>query len=251
MLAAIDHTDLGTLLAFALQPNQRPGRSPEYRRVLGRYRTETDFRDAMDALLIGLRSTVLSDGAFGLALGVEADSPFAFRYTDMPRTETREGRLLAGLVLVGLAAWAFPNAAELDDDRVRRVPDVEFEAWLRETCERLRSHDAAGEEIPDTGLDEAWRVYAAKRSTIVGERGRGANRLSPKCTLYWVRNVLGWMTEQGLARPDLSGGEGNWTLTERFRTQVKDFAAHRAYTHLAALRRAEYPAGADSEETQR
>lgn len=238
MLTAADHTDLGTLLGFALAPNQRPGRSPDYRRVLSRYRTEPDFRTAMDALLVGLRATVLSDGSFGLALGVEADSPFAFRYADLPRTETREGRLLAGLVLVGLAAWAFPTPAELEDDRVRRVPDVEFEAWLRETCERLRSHDAAGEAIPDTGLNEAWRVYAGMRATIVGDRGRGANRLSPKCTLYWVRTVLGWMTEQGLARADTSAGEGNWTLTERFRIQVKDFAGQRAYAYLAAQARA-------------
>ena len=54
MLAATDHTDLGSLLAFALQPTQRPGRSPEYRRVLGRYRTESEFRVATDAVLHGL-----------------------------------------------------------------------------------------------------------------------------------------------------------------------------------------------------
>lgn len=44
-----DHTDIGTLIAYALQPTQRPGRSQEYRRVLGRYRTESDFRIAIRA----------------------------------------------------------------------------------------------------------------------------------------------------------------------------------------------------------
>jgi hypothetical protein len=65
-----DHVDIGVLLAWALRPNQRPGRSPEYQRVLDRYRTVAEFRAAADAVPHGLGATVLSDGDFGLVLGV-------------------------------------------------------------------------------------------------------------------------------------------------------------------------------------
>lgn len=247
MLTTDDHTDLGALIAFAVQPTLRPGRSAEYRRVLVRYRTEPDFRSATNAVLHGLGARPLSDGEFGLVLGITPESPFSFRYNDLPHTATRQGRLLAGLVLVGLAAWAFPNPADLEDPRPRHVPEVEFETWLRETCGRLRSTDAAGEAIPEEGLDAAWRVYLDMPITMVGDKGRGTGRLSPKCTLYWVRAVLGWLGEQGMARQDQTGdgGPATWSLTERFRIHVVDMAAEPAYRYLAALGRGDVPGPAD------
>ena len=85
MLTETDHTDIGTLIGFALQPNQRPGRSPEYRRVLGRYRAEAEFRTATDAVLFGLHVRTLSDGDFGLVLGVTPESPAPTElYKDLP-----------------------------------------------------------------------------------------------------------------------------------------------------------------------
>jgi len=230
-----DHTDIGTLLAYALQPTQRPGRSHEYRRVLARYRTESDFRIATDSVLHGLHTRVLSDGDFGLVLGVSPESPFAFRVSDMPNAATRTGRLMAGLVLVGIAAYAYPTPADLEEERIRRVSDIEFEQWMRSACEQMQVRDTAGEPVPDDGLDEAWRAYHEMPSTLVGEKGRASGRLSPKCTLYWVRNVLGWLVEQGMARADSTGG--TWMLTERFRIQVKDMASEPAYAFLADLAR--------------
>jgi hypothetical protein len=46
----------------------------------------------------------------------------------------------------------------------------------------------------------------------------------------WVRNVLGWLVEQGMARADSTGG--TWMLTERFRIRVKDMASEPAYAFL-------------------
>lgn len=237
MLTQNDHTDLGALLAFALQPTLRPGRSPEYRRVLGRYRTEPDFKTATDSVLVGLNARVLADGDMGLVLGVEPESPFAFRYSDVPHTTTRDGRLIAGLLIVGIAAYTYPAPEDLESDRIRHLADVEFEAWMRAACERLRVRDAAGEVIPEDGMDEAWRVYVNMPSRMVGDRGRGANRLSSKCTLYWVRAIMAWLVEQGLARANTTAGDNNWTLTERFRVHVRDMASEHAYSHLARITR--------------
>jgi hypothetical protein len=79
-----DHADIGTLLAWALRPAQRPGRNPEYQRVLARYRTEHEFKSAADAVLYGLGAEPLSAGDFGLILGIAPESPLAFRVSDMP-----------------------------------------------------------------------------------------------------------------------------------------------------------------------
>jgi hypothetical protein len=235
-LTHTDHTDIGILVAFAIRPTQRPGRNPDYQRVLGRYRTELDFKTATNAILHGLGAQVLSDGDFGLILAVEPESPLAFRISDMPYTGKPENKLLAGLVLTGLVAFAYPSTEELDDDRVRHISARDFDAWLRELCERLRSHDAAGDVIPEEGLDEAWRVYLGLPSVHYGDAGRGSGKLTSRCTRYWVQTILTWLTGQGMARVDASA-EDTWTLTERFRVHAKEIALERAYTFIAELHR--------------
>lgn len=229
-----DYSDVGVLISYSLQPNRRPS-GDEYRRTLDRYRAEPSFRQAVDGVLGGLGARVLSDGDFGLIVGVVPESPFAFRLGDMPRTQDEEGRLLAGFVLIGLAAFAFPTAEELAEQRVRQLHDIEFEAWLRSACGQLDTRTSAGEVIPEEGLDQAWRIYLDMQATT--ERVRGANRMSPKTTLYWVRNTLSWLADHGMARPDTTAGEGHWTLTERFRVQVADMGAGSAYEYLRELER--------------
>lgn len=231
-----DHVDIGALVAWALRPAQRPGRHQEYQRLLLRFRTEPEFRSAASAVLHGLGAQVLSDGDFGLILGVAPESPLVFRLSDMPNVTDPEHRLLAGLILTGLVAYAYPSAQELEDDRVRHVPAPEFDAWLRDLCERLRSHDAAGEVIPEEGLNAAWRVYLGMASVEYGKAGRSAGRLTTRCTRYWVEAILTWLAAQGMARPDDSAPDA-WTLTERFRVHAAELALERAYTFLADLRR--------------
>jgi hypothetical protein len=238
-----DHTDIGTLVAWALRPAQRPGRNPDYQRVLSRYRTELEFKTATNAVLHGLGAQVLSDGDFGLIVGVTPESPLAFRISDMPNTGKAENKILAGLVLTGLVAFAYPSAQELEDDRVRHISARDLDTWLRELCERLRSHDAAGEIIPEEGLDAAWRIYLDMPSVHYGEQGRSLGKLTSKCTRYWVQSIFTWLTGQGMARPDVSA-EIAWTLTERFRVHAREIALEHAYTFIAELRRgADLPPG--------
>lgn len=235
-LTDTDHTDMGILLAWAMRPAQRPGRNPEYSRVLRRYRGELEFRTALDAVLLGLGARVLSDGDFGLILGVETESPLAFHISDFPYAGKAENRLLAGLVLTGLAAYAYPSADELEDDRVRHVSAREFEPWLRGLCEQLRTHDAAGEIIPEEGLDGAWRTYLDMPPIVVGKQGRASGKFTSACTRYWIDTILTWLGGQGMARPDTTA-DGAWTLTERFRIHAKEIAMERAYTYIADIRR--------------
>jgi hypothetical protein len=148
------------------------------------------------------------------------------------RTPRTEGRLLSGLILVAIAAYIYPNPHDLDDTLTRRLDAIDFEAWLRAACERLKTKDGSGEVIPEQGLDDAWRVYLAMPATMVGDRGRGSGRLSPACTAYWVRRVAAWLVDQGMAKD-----AEVWTLTERFRVHVRDMASEPAYRMLADIAR--------------
>jgi hypothetical protein len=228
-----DHVDIGVLVAWALRPNQRPGRSPEYQRVLDRYRTVAEFRAAADAVMHGLGAEVLSDGDFGLVLGVVPESPLAFRITDMQGLYKSDHKVLAGLILTGLAAFAYPSAQELDEDRLRPVAVADFDTWLRDLCERLRSHDAGGEVIPEEGLDAAWRIYLAMPPL---DRSEATGQPTSKCTRYWIRKMLTWLGGQGMARLDPLADD-TWTLTERFRIHAREIALERAYSFIAELGR--------------
>jgi hypothetical protein len=236
MLTAQDYTDIGTLLSFALQPTKRPS-SDDYKRTLARYRSEVEFRDAMNGVLDGLSVKAVADSDFGLFLGVEPESPFAFRMSDMPSSQKPEQRLLWGLVLLGVAAYAYSTAADLEEERVRYVNETDFEAWLRSRCEQMRSREGVGEVVPEEGMEQAWRIFADMPTVFKADRGTLANRLSPKSTMYWVHHALSWLSDQGMARTDRSAGTGTWALTERFRVMVKEMAAERAYTYLRDLDR--------------
>lgn len=240
MLTTNDYIEVGTLIAFAVQPTKRLSDS-EYRRTLGRYRAEPLFKDAVDGILEGLSMQVLSDGDYGLILGTRDESPFAFRAGDMPRSQEPQHRLLNGLVLAGLAAFAFSSTEELEESRVRPVNENEFEQWLRVTCRKLQSKDAAGEVIPEEGLDHAWRLFDELQTD--SRPNRSAGRRSMNCTLYWVHNVLSWLSDHGMARSDTIAGEGHWQLTERFRIQVRHMGAGAAYEYLQGLHPA--PASTD------
>ncbi len=233
-VTAPDLRDVGILISCALRPKNRPAADPIYREVLGRYRTEPDFRNATIYVLDGMDLQVLSEAAeLGLILGPRRESLFAARLSDVPNVAGVEQRLLVGLITAGVAAYAFPTADAFDDDRVRWVRVADLERFLRETCESLKRDAEA--PLDDEGLEEAWRVYERMPAVHRPEKGRTAGRLSPSCTTYWVGNVLAWLTDQGMARPADRGAD-TYQLLERFRVQVREMAGHEAYRLLAEAR---------------
>lgn len=235
-LSQRDLADVGVLIGCGLRPKLRPGADSDYRQLLGRYRTDTEFRNAVDGVLEGLDVQVLSESDLGLVLGVRRESVFAYRISDLPNVGTVNDRLLVGLVSVAIAAFAFPARAEFDDDRVRWVSVEEVERFLREVCERLNSSpDIAGRQ--EESFEEAWRSYDRLSPGYKADRGRGKARRSAASSVYWVAHVLTWMVDQGLARPAPARGAETFQLLERFRIQAGELAGNATYAVLAAIRR--------------
>lgn len=234
-VTAPDLRDVGILISCALRPKHRPAADLVYRELLGRYRTEPEFRNAAICVLDGMDLQVLSEAAeLGLVLGPRRESLFAARLSDVPNVAGVEQRLLVGLITAGVAAYAFPTADAFDDDRVRYVRVADLERFLRETCESLKRD--ADAPLDDEGLEEAWRIYERMPAVHRSEKGRTAGRPSPACTTYWVGNVLAWLTDQGMARQADRHGAGTYQLLERFRVQVHEMAGHEAFRLLADAR---------------
>ncbi|GLZ32423.1 hypothetical protein Lesp02_46110 [Lentzea sp. NBRC 105346] len=233
-LSQRDLADVGVLIGCALRPKTRPGAESDYRALLGRYRADVEFRNAVDSVLDGLDVRVLSDTDFGLVLGVRRESVFAYRISDLPNVSGVTDRLLVGLVSAGIAAYAYPTPADFDDDRVRWVSVDEIERFIREVCERFKRMPT-----DDETLDEAWRSYDRLSPAYKADKGKGKARRSPASSTYWVAHVLNWMVDQGLARLVPNRGPETFQLLERFRIQAKELAGNETYDLLATIRRDE------------
>jgi hypothetical protein len=235
-LSQRDLADVGVLIGYGLRPKARPGADSDYRVLLTRYSTDLEFRNAVDGVLEGLDAQVLSESDLGLVLGVRRESVFAFRLTDLPKVTGVTERLLVGLVSVAVAAFAFPNPADFDDDRVRWVAVDEVERFLREVCERLK-RDPEVATRQEESFEEAWRTYDRLSPGYKADKGKGKSRRSAASSPYWVANVLTWMVDQGLARPATSRGPESFQLLERFRIQARELAGNATYEVLATIRR--------------
>lgn len=224
-LTASDHRDVGALIAKALDPRLRTAGDPEYRRLLDRYRTVQELRELVQLVLTGMDLVILGADDLGLVVAPARESVLSARLTDVPNTGTVEGRMLLGVALVGIAAYAYPRREDLESDRPRHVVVRELDEFLRRECAALA--EAEGEQDADADGVAAWRLYARLAPN------RSGDRMGPKSSYYWVHQALDWLAEHGMARPDRRGEAERWMLTERFRLHVADLAGNAAYETLA------------------
>jgi hypothetical protein len=225
-LTTADFRDVGALIAKALQPKIRIAADPQYRQLLDRYRSVPQIREATDGVLNGLDLVVLAASDLGLVIAPYRESVFSARLSDLHNTKLVEGRVLAGVALAGIAAYAYPRREDLELERPRYVSVAGVDDFLRKQCEALAQ--SLGES--DTqDVRAAWNEYSRLAPTRSGERS------SRKSSRYWVRQVLGFLSDYGMARQDASTSGDQWLLTDRFRLHVADMAGSAAYDALAEI----------------
>lgn len=218
------------LIAFGLQRRSRPVEGGDYRALLDRYRSELRFRDVVDTMAEGLGMEVLGTPRSGLVLAPEPGGPFATRLADF-RTMDQNERLVFGLVLIGIAAYAYPQDLDFDDPETKLVDLLKVDEFLRSAIDTLRAQEG-GEGTAEERARVAAEVYADMPQLITtqtGRRGRG-------CTLKAIEDALGWLVDQGAAREATSLGADVYQLTDRFRLLVADSAGGAALDSLRALR---------------
>ncbi|GAA4553362.1 hypothetical protein [Pseudonocardia xishanensis] len=218
------------LVAFGLERRSRPVEGSEYRALLDRYRTELRFRDVVDTMAEGLGLEVLGTPRSGIVLAPEPGGPFATRLADL-RTMDQGERLVFGLVLIGIAAYAYPQDVDFDDPETKLVDVVKIDEFLRSAIDTLKGQEG-GEGSPEERARAAAEAYADMPQLITtqtGRRGRG-------CTLKAIEDALGWLVDQGAAREAGTLGPDVYHLTDRFRLLVGDSAGGAALDALRALR---------------
>ena len=234
-----DAYQAGRLLALALDHTARPGgRHPDYERLLTRWRTDHAFQETVRSFAEGLGPHILGATPLGLVLSGGADGPFAVHADDLPtvRAASRStDRLLAGLVLIATAAYAYPTGGDLAEATTSAVRPRGLAAFITRAAEQVAR--LAGEDDLDRGAAAA-RAWLELPPVLPGDRGR----LKRECQLWHTRTYLAWLADQGRARQltALSAdGEPAYQLTDRFRLGVSDVVDHLAFRVLAEARLAE------------
>ncbi len=243
-----DARDMGQLLSYALRPKMRPGIEGEYGRLLRRYQDEMSFRDAFNDLLEGMQLRVLHAGDLGVVLTARRESVFAYRLAADQGSGNRTHNALRGLAHLGIAAYAYPHPDDLTDTTVRYVEVMAVEEFIRRASTQLKARAdeiAQGGETSDrvvdlalaAGLGTVWSEWDQMQAVDIGTRGRGAGRISTKCTTYWVLRACKDLVDHGLARAAGKDTDGRFQLLERFRHHVATDAGLEGYQALATLAR--------------
>ncbi|GAA1524561.1 hypothetical protein GCM10009827_046370 [Dactylosporangium maewongense] len=235
------------LVAFGLRTGARPTDGNTYGQLLERYRTNTAFRDAVDTVAGGLGLVVLGAPArTGLVLSTQPGSVFALRMADLRGgSMSADDKLIAGLVVLGIAAYAFPHDVDLDTTDVKIVEVAALDRFVRDAADRVLA--LTGD--PDTVDGQARRAAEVYRRTAAFKPKDRLPGPARGCTQFAVLEVLGWLVERGAARQVPQMGAGSFQLTDRFRLLVADVAGGEALEALRSVRRtatAPGPAASDA-----
>jgi hypothetical protein len=238
-----DVTSAARLLRYALGPKERPTPDSVYRTLLDRYRTDTEFAEIVSRVADGLGLELRIPTQLGLLVAGWADGPFAVTLDNcgLPiRTGAKrlQDRRCFGLVLIALAAYAYPNGESLVDSTNPTVRGGELERFLdRQVTAIAESPDEADDEM-DAQLGAAAREWLDLPEVLPAERG-GLRR---DCRRDYVQRTLEFLVAQGRARrePTLDDERGRaYALNDRFRVGMAEVVESVVFETLARAAREE------------
>ena len=222
------------LVSHGLRPGARPTDGNAYGQLLQRYRTEAAFRDVVDVLASGLGLSVLgAPPRTGIVVTTQPGSVFAIRTSDLRNTTMSvEDKLVAGMITLAIAAYAFPNPRDLDSTDIKIVEVVALDGFIRSAIIRVIA--TTGDNGNDPQARRAAEVY--ERMSAFQPK---PNQAGPAkgCTQWAITEVLGWLVERGAARPAPTMGTSTYQLTDRFRLLVADIGGAEALAALRGARR--------------
>ena len=235
-----DVSDAAVLVRHALTAT-RPRDGSPYRALLDRYRTDTDFAETVRVVAEGLGLYVGALSPLGLLLTGDSDGPFKVSVDNcgLRLRSTSAGKLTDrrcfGLVLVAVAAYAYPNGEALVEATNRPVRAVEIERFLDRRIEAVvaASDSGALQDDLDVQLSEAARVWRDLPQIHHSDKGR----LVRECHRSYVEDTLEFLVEAGRAQkqPALADERGEvFVLNDRFRLGLADTAEGAVFALLAA-----------------
>ena len=244
----MNSTDWGSaarLVGYGCSATLRPTPGSDYRDLLDRYRTDTEFAEGVRTTAENLGLYVRGDTVLGLVVAGDPDGPFRVTL-DNCGLPLRSGanrvvdRRVFGLVLVALAAYAYPNAEALVETTNPTVRPAELERFVTHQAEAL-ADAASGEGLSDEmdeQLGEAALHWLDLPEVLPSDRGG----YKKDCRRSYAIQTLSFLAETGRARrdPSLSDERGEaFVLNDRFRTGILEVAETLAFEIYARARKAE------------
>jgi len=226
-------TDASRLIGYALQPRLLPAPHEEYRALLSRYLTETEFEATVRSVATGLDLVILDSSlAVGLVVGSTQDSVFEWKVGDYAKRagagRNVRDRVMHGLIHVAIAATAFPRPADLTTDgSVQRVTAAGVDRFLRATIEKMLGD--TGDRDPE--LEAIGAIYAK-----LPQAGKTTDdrRLSGASTSM-IAKALEFLTDQGMLNYVNDEDGGTYRTTLRFQVQVRELAGGPLFSAIIAL----------------
>ncbi|MHB0869395.1 MAG: hypothetical protein ACYC66_17705 [Chloroflexota bacterium] len=222
------------LIAFGLRPKLSPGTNDEYRDLVALYRSSAQFQQLVGRIADGMGLKVVDAHRTGFFLGAGEDCLFTYTLSDL-RKERRLSdviggyqRGLAGLVIVGIAAYFYPRPSHLAEESHRTGTPHSIDEFIRRACAQLKIEG----EPKDEEEEPAWRYYLRQREA--GNTPKGYRR--QRSTLQMVEAILDVFVDKGLVKKSTEGGVPSYQALERFRHQVALLAGHDLFRALAAAR---------------
>jgi hypothetical protein len=229
MIDPREATDAGALVSYGLT-GRVPTEGSEYGRLYDRYRTDPTFRTLVDGVASGLGLTVIGTPITGIVLTARAGSPFDLRLSDLPGGD-RDDRLTLGLVLLGIAAYAYPRPEDLDVAEPVIVTIAVVERLMRGAIAPLAKLEAIDGSIESFAASAA-AAYDRMPPLLVSEV-RGSRRKG--CTERVIEDAFRLLIEQKMAREGPRHGVDAYVLTDRFRVSVAEIAGSDALEVLRDL----------------
>jgi hypothetical protein len=227
--ATADVAKAARLVSYALNPKTRPVPDSDYRALLARYQTDDGFRELVETVAENLALHVRAATPLGLVVAGDLDGPFAVNLDNcgLPirpeRDNRRLDRLCFALLLVALAAFAYPHGENLVDTSTPTVRPEELERFVTAHARAARSNaDGVSDEI-EISLSDAITEWLDLPEVL--PHARGGYRQG--CRRYYVTKLLSFLVDNGRARrePALSDASGDaFVLNDRFRIGLAETA---------------------------
>ncbi|MFI5867869.1 hypothetical protein [Streptomyces sp. NPDC051546] len=230
-------SDAARLVRYACQPRRKPLGDADYHDLLERYRSTPAFREVADAIAEGMSLNVLTaHSEEGLRVSAVAGGLFAFKLADLPaKMRDPKDRLVYGLIHVAIAAHAYPTAADLEEETIKRVSVEEIDRFVRHLVSRLReeAQEDAGLLPAAAATRAAWSTY----DSLPPHRLTKTGQLAASSSLGRIKAILDWLVLQGYAQPAKALGPLEYRLLNSFRLQVAGAAALPAFQKITDVRR--------------
>ena len=208
------------LLYFGLKGKQNPSEKSHYKDLLRKYQINQDFRKIFESIAKGQKLNVIEVNEKGVFLRPEPNSIYHFKKHDISSIVNDEMEPFSLIILVGIAAWFFPDniSAEKQLRETDFITVEEIVALLEEYCVKMVKNalkDKDEEQLKDPEVGEEELVMVAQRYLSLHEDSKLGSS-EQKTKQGYIRRVLNFLESQNYLLED----DDKYYLTPRFKYEM-------------------------------